>query len=224
MWDLKPLLMAGAIALPLQDQGNWQLLEYDSLPANRVEFLDRGMQVSVNQSASPIVYPLDVTTRVSRVSVSGELMNLLNVQPGSQGLAGGDDFSLKIGLVIAGDKRLNLMQRMVSAKWVRTLYGLAPEDAGIDRILFLNAVQHESNLGQQRQHPLSDLVYERNVWLLDRSGPFELHFDLELPQDVVALWLSIDGDDSRSSYSMLISSLTLEGSPITPPKRKSIIQ
>lgn len=182
------------------------------------------MLVSVNQSASPIVYPLDETKRVSRISVSGELKNLLNVQPGSQGLAGEDDFCLKIGLVIAGDKRLNYIQRMVSAEWVRTLYGLAPEDAGIDRIVFLNAVQHESQVGQQRQHPLSDLIYERNVWLLDRSGSFELNYELAVPHDVVAVWLSIDGDDSRSNYSMLISRLTLEGPQIAPPVRKSAIR
>jgi hypothetical protein len=110
---------------------------------------------------------------------------------------------------------------MISADWVKTLYGLAPADAGIDRILFLNAVQEQSQLGQQRRHPLSDLVYERNVWLLDRSGPFELHYDFESPRDVVAVWLSIDGDDSRSTYSTLISRLSLGGpqsGPATKPE------
>lgn len=211
MWNIKPLLMAGAIALPLQQQGNWQLLEYSNLPANQVEFGKTGMRVSVNQSASPIVYPLEGSRQVSRVTVSGELANLLNVRPGSQGLEGEDDFSLKLGLVIAGDKRLNFLQRMLSADWVRTLYDLAPEGVGIDRIVFLNAVQHQSQLGQQRQHPLSELVYEHNVWLIDRSGPFELQHEFENPQNVLAVWLSIDGDDSRSSYSTLISSLRLEG-------------
>jgi hypothetical protein len=208
--------MAGAIALPVQDQGNWQLLEYSSLPANRVEFRDRGMLISVDQSASPIVYPLDEIRRVSRVSVAGELMNLLDVQAGRQGLPGEDDFSLRIGLVLAGDKRLNFAQRMVSAGWVKTLYGLAPEGVGIDRIVFLNAVQDESLLGRQRQHPLSDLMYERNVWVLDREGPFDLHYDLESPRDVVAIWLSIDGDDTGSKYSTLISSLSLQGPPAAP--------
>jgi len=216
MGNLKSLLLAGAIVLPLQDQGNWQLLEYSNLPANQVEFLDRGMLVSVNQSASPIVYPLDEPTRVSRISVSGELTNLLNVGPGSQGLAGEDDFSLKVGLVVAGDRRLNFMQRMISPGWVRALHALAPEGSGIDRIVFLTAVQHQSQLGQQRQHPLSDLIYERNVWVLDRSGPFELHHELDSPLDVVGVWLSIDGDDSRSTYSVLISSLTLEGPEAEP--------
>ena len=208
--------MAGAIALPLQDPHDWQLLEFSSIPANQVEFGDRGMRVLVRGSASPIVYPLDGISQVTRVSVTGELAGLLDVDPGRQGLPGEDDFSLKIGLVVAGDKRLNFLQRMVSADWIKTLYGLAPADTGIDRILFLNAVQDESRLGLERQHPLSDLIYERNVWLLDRSGPFELHYDLESPEDIVAVWLSIDGDDSGSNYSTLISNLSLQG-----PRKKS---
>ena len=211
MLKIKPLVLAGAIVLPLHDVNRWQLLEYSNLPANRVEFSDRGMLVSVKQSASPIVYPLDGISRVTRVSVSGELTGLLDIDPGRQGQKGEDDFSLRVGLVIAGDKRLSFFQRLVSADWVKTLYGLAPADAGIDRILFLNAVQDDSQLGLRRQHPLSDLIYEHNVWLLDRGGPFELHYDLEPPQDVVAVWISIDGDDSRSSYSTLISNLSLEG-------------
>ena len=211
MWNLKPLLMAGAIALPLDQQENWQLLQYSNLPANRVEFGERGMLVTVNQSASPIVYPLDGGRRVSRIAVSGELENLLRVRPGSQGQEGEDDFSLKVGLVISGDRRLNFFQRMLSADWVKTLYSLAPDGAGIDRIVFLNAVQHESQLGQQRRHPLSELVYEHNVWLIDRAGPFELQHEFDNPQNVLAVWISIDGDDSHSSYSTLISSLRLEG-------------
>lgn len=211
MSKLKPLLLASAIVLPLQGLERWQLLEYSNLPANRVEFNDQGMLVSVDRSASPIVYPLDSISRVTRVSISGELTGLLDVEPGRQGQKGEDDFSLRVGLVIAGDRRLGFFQRLVSADWVKTLYGLAPADTGIDRILFLNAVQDESQLGLQRRHPLSDLVYERNVWLLDRSGPFDLHYDLESPRDVVAVWISIDGDDSRSGYSTLISKLSLEG-------------
>lgn len=219
---LKPLLFASAIALPLQDLDNWQLLEYSNLPSNHVEFGEQGMRVSVDRSASPIIYPLDGVSRITRVSVKGELTGLLDVDPGRQGKSGADDFSLKVGLVIAGDRRLNAFQRLVSAEWVKTLYGLAPPDIGIDRILFLNAVQDRSQLGLERQHPLSDLIYERNVWLLDRSGPFELHYDLESPREVVAVWLSIDGDDSRSSYSTLISHLSLDGAQAEPAQNKTL--
>jgi len=208
---LNTLVLAGAIALPVQHEGNWQLLEYSRLDANQVTFTDQGMAVVVDQSASPIIYPLDNPKTVTEVTVTGNLSNLLNLPNTSQGQEGSDDFSLKIGLVIAGDKTLNAVQKLFSAKWVRKLYDLAPEGSGVDRIYFLNAVQNEDLLGQQRQHPLSDLLYENNVWLLDKKGDFILTYKLENPEKVIAVWLSIDGDDTQSSYTTTIKNLLLDG-------------
>lgn len=208
---LNTLVLAGAIALPLQQTDNWQLLEYNRLDANEVTFTREGMKVEVDQSASPIIYPLDGPKTVTRVSVTGNLSNLLDVTPDVQGQKDHDDFSLKIGLVVAGEKTLNPVQKLFSAKWIKTLFDLAPEGTGVDRIYFLNAVQHENLLGQQRQHPLSDLIYENNVWLLDTSGDFSLDYRLESPQKIIAIWLSIDGDDTKSRYTTTINSLVLDG-------------
>jgi hypothetical protein len=208
---LNTLVLAGAIALPVQHDGNWQLLEYNRLDANQVTFSEAGMMVTVDQSASPVIYPLDDPKTVSKVKVTGNLSDLLNVHAASQGQKGSDDFSLKIGLVVAGDKTLNGFQKMFSAKWIRKLFDLAPEGTGVEKIYFLNAVQNQGLLGKQRQHPLSDLIYENNVWLLDKTGDFTLTYSLESPQKVIAIWLSIDGDDTRSSYTTTIKSLVLEG-------------
>ena len=208
---LNTLVLAGAIALPVQQTDNWQLLEYSRLDANQVTFTRDGMEVMVDQSASPIIYPLVDPKIVTRVSVTGNLSNLLDLPPDTQGQKGNDDFSLKIGLVVAGDKTLNPVQKLFSAKWIKTLFDLAPEGTGVDRIYFLNAVQHKNLLGQQRQHPLSELIYENNVWLLDKSGDFSLDYQLESPQKVIAIWLSIDGDDTQSRYTTTIKSLVLDG-------------
>lgn len=208
---LNTLVLAGAIALPVQQTGGWQLLEYDRLDANDVTFTREGMMVKVDQSASPIIYPLDDPRTVTRVSVSGNLSNLLNLLPNTQGQKSNDDFSLKVGLVVAGDKTLNPLQKLVSAKWIKRLFDLAPKGTGVEKIYFLNAVQEKNLLGQQRQHPLSDLIYENNVWLLDKTGDFTFSYSLEVPQQVIAVWLSIDGDDTRSKYTITIKSLVLEG-------------
>ncbi len=209
--NLNTLVLASAIALPVQQEENWQLLEYNRLAANEVSFSRQGMAVKVNQSASPIIYPLDNPLTVTRVEVSGNLSKLLDL-PATQGQKGNDDFSLKIGLVISGDKTLNAFQKLFSAKWIRKLFDLAPEGTGVEKIYFLNAVQDASLLGRQRQHPISELIFENNVWLLDESGDFSLNHDLEDPQQVIAIWLSIDGDDTRSSYTTTIKSLLLKGS------------
>jgi hypothetical protein len=206
---LNTLVLAGAIALPLQQADDWQLLEYSRLKANEVTFSRDGMKIMVDKSASPIIYPLEDPMRVTSVSLTGDLSKLLNVAADSQGDEGNDDFALKLGLVIAGKKTLNPLQKMFSAKWIKTLFDLAPEGAGIEQIYFLNAVQHRNQLGRQRQHPLSELIYENNVWLLDKPGDFSFNYQLDNPQKVIAIWLSIDGDDTRSGYTTRINSLIL---------------
>jgi hypothetical protein len=209
--NLKAALLAGVIVLPVHQMDDWQLLQFSNIEPNRVSFGPEGMAVSVEASASPIIYPLDQPRRVSRVRVTGELGGLLDVEAARQGLGDNDDFTLKIGLVVAGDKTLNGFQKLFSAEWIRTLFDLAPQGTGVDNIYFLNAVQDSRNLGLQRQHPLSELIYENNVWLLDQPGAFDLDHRLDKPREVIAVWLSIDGDNSRSDYSTLISSLRLEG-------------
>ena len=208
---LNTLVLAGAIALPVQQAEHWQLLEYNRLEANDVTFTHEGMMVAVDQSASPIIYPLDNPKTVNRVSVTGNLSNLLNLRTDIQGQKGNDDFSLKVGLVVAGEKTLNPLQKLISARWIKQLFDLAPPGTGVEKIYFLNAVQDKKLLGRQRQHPLSELIYEHNVWLLDQSGDFSLDYKLESPQKIISIWLSIDGDDTRSRYTTTINSLVLDG-------------
>ncbi|MDH3220300.1 MAG: hypothetical protein OEO19_12270 [Gammaproteobacteria bacterium] len=210
MRKIKSWALAGVIALPLHQPGAWQVLQYSSIKPNEVSFTERGMQVSVDGSASPVIFPLHEPIGIRKVEVKGRLSNLLALSEESQGLEGGDDYCLKVGLVIAGDKTLNAFQRMFSARWVKTLFELAPAGTGIDRIQFLNAVQSEALLGRRRQHPLAQIIHEENVWLLDRAGDFELSHTLGRPERVIAIWLSIDGDDSASKYTTLITSLVLE--------------
>lgn len=208
--NVKALYLAAAIALPVQQVDDWQLLQFSKIEANQVSFSPVGMAVDVDASASPIIYPLPQPMSVRRVEVSGALSNLLDVDTALQGEGRNDDFTLKIGLVVAGDKTLNGIQKLFSADWIVTLFNLAPKGAGVDSIYFLNAVQGEALLGRQRQHPLSDLIYENNVWLLEKPGEFEFTHTLDTPREVIAVWLSIDGDNSRSRYSTLIRSLRLQ--------------
>jgi hypothetical protein len=209
--NIKTMICAAAFAVPLQQVDNWQLLQYSEIEPNQVNFSQQGMTVKVTGSASPIIYPLDQPRLVRRVEVSGSLSELLALDANKQGLEGSDDFSLKIGLVVAGDKTLNGLQKLFSDNWIKTLFDLAPQGSGVENIYFLNAVQGSTMLGQQRQHPQSDLIYENNAWLLDKPGDFVMSHTLDKPRKVIAIWLSIDGDDSGSNYTTMISSLRLEG-------------
>ena len=208
--NIKAMIFAAVFAVPLQQMSDWQLVQYSGIAPNQVSFTHEGMTVEVKGSVSAIIYPLDEARLVRRIEVTGTLNKLLTLDATKQGLQDNDDFSLKIGLVVAGDKTLSSMQKLFSADWIKRLYELAPEGSGVDSIYFLNAVQASALLGQQRQHPMSDLIFENNVWLLDKPGDFALAHTLDRPRNVIAIWLSIDGDDSRSNYSTLIKSLHLE--------------
>jgi hypothetical protein len=212
--NLKAMICAAAFAVPLQQMNDWQLLQYSGIAPNQVSFTQEGMSIKVMGSASPIIYPLDAPRLVHRIEMTGSLNQLLTLNAEQQGVKGNDDFTLKVGLVIAGDKTLNGMQKWFSADWIRRLYELAPRGGGVDSIYFLNAVQDSSSLGRQRQHPLSELIFENNVWLLDKPGDFALTYSLDRPRQVIAIWISIDGDDSRSTFTTLIRSLQLDGQDV----------
>jgi len=198
-------------AVPLHQVDKWQILKYSSIKPNVVNFSKQGMKINVEESASPIILPFKNYKKVVGVEVSGELNGQLHFAKGvKQGSKGGDDFALRIGLVQRGSKTLGIFKRMVVAAWIKKLFDLAPEGSGIDRIEFLNAVAQTQILGKKRRHPLSDLLYENNVWLLDKPGKFAFKHQFKKVRDVVALWLSIDGDGTKSDYSILLQNLELQ--------------
>jgi hypothetical protein len=207
--NLKPLLLAGIFILPVDQITDWQVLEYSSLKPNQVTFSESGMTVSVDHSASPIIYPFPEPKIVTKIEVEGSLSNLLELSDGLQGNKGNDDFSLRVGLVIQGEKTLSSVQRWFSPKWVTTLFDLAPKGIGVDHIHFLSAVQFPELLEKPSEIQDSDLFSDQYTWLIDKPGDFKLKHQLKEPLSVIAIWISIDGDDSQSQYTTVINKLTI---------------
>lgn len=201
--------MAGVFALPVHQMTDWQVLEYSNLKPNQVTFSDSGMTVSVNHSASPIIYPFPETRTIRQIELEGSISNLIELSGGIQGNKGNDDFSLKVGLVVKGDKTLGSLQRMFSPKWVKTLFDLAPAGTGLDHIHFLSAVQFPELVGKHSSTQDSDLFYDEYIWLIDKPGEFKLKHQLEESLSVIAIWISIDGDDSQSKYTTVINKITV---------------
>jgi hypothetical protein len=206
-WPLKSLFFA-ALIVPLQSTDGWKILSFKKIAAHTVQFSDAGLSVRVKNSAAPLIYKFNENKLVSEIIVKGRYTGLLKFS-GLQGEKKNDDFALRIGLVVRGDKKLNFMQRAIAPQWVLELHKLAPKDEGIDRIEFFVAANNKQLLGKKRQHPLSDLLIENFVWLLDKNGDFQFSYKLEKPIDAAALWLAIDGDDTKSEFSLEISSLQL---------------
>lgn len=204
-----PAAAAGPLLVPLADQTGWQVLQYRSLPPHRIRFSAAGLEMAVDGSAMPVIYPLAPRLRVKSIRVKGRLEGALRVPPERQGEKNFDDYALRIGLVEPGERTLNFVQRQLAAAWVRKLFELAPKGSGISRIHFFNLGTERSQIGRQRQHPLSDLIVEKVVAVPAADGRFDFVHTLDSPLDTIAVWLSSDGDDTGSRFTVLIEHIEL---------------
>ena len=207
VWLVRSIM--AVVAIPLSDGEGWQNLSFSKIPANKVTHSEAGLEVAVKASASPLIYPLKKPIQISSLSVKGEVNRLVKLAEVAQGEKGADDFVLRVGFVIPGGKSLNWAQRMVAADWVLKLFSLAPKGSGVDHIYFLNLGQVEATKGREREHPLSDLIKEKNEWVISEPGMFELSANFSEPKTVAAVWISIDGDDTKSEFVTKLKSLEL---------------
>ena len=205
--------LAFAISVPMQlDKDHWQNLKYNNIPANQVTELAQGLQIQINASASPLIYVFEEAATINQVSVSGMIGSLPVIPQGlKQGEKGADDFPFRLGLVLEGDKTLNFVQKLIATSWVKILFGLAPEEAGIDHIMFLNLVNPGFQYvpGTLREHPHSKGLYtETFVGQIAADQNFNFSYQLPMPKKVIALWISADGDDTGSSYTLTVNSIS----------------
>ena len=198
-----------ALQIPLKAD-DWQILGYRGIPVNEVDFTTDGMEILVEGSAGAIVYPMQTPGKYNKLHVDAAIQGRISLDSNVQGGQGGDDFRLRVGLVYAGDKTLNLFQRTMAPKWLRTLYDLAPEGAGISRVEFYNTWQDPALEGLERLHPTTDIWREHFVLQTDAAG--RVNQTLAVPNDaeVVAVWISTDGDDTGSSFRVRIRALVLD--------------
>lgn len=200
------VLFSAVFVIPTQKKDQWEVLSYSKISANKISFSEKGINVKVRSSASPLIYPFSKPKSFKKLTVKGVLPGELNVPAGKQGTKGFDDFVLRIGLVIEGDKKLNFFQRSIAANWVKRLYSLASKGMGVDRIVFYNVQDPKGAAFKERTHPLTDLIEERIMWT-SKKGEFLFEVN-ELPQEkILALWISIDGDDTKSEFEVLIEGL-----------------
>jgi len=201
-------LMFAAMLIPIQTPENWSLQSYSSISKNEVNFSERGVLVKVNSSASPLIFPFKEKARLEGFKISGEFRGLPKLgDPSRQGDKGFDDFPLRVGFVVSGKNKLGGFQKLVAKDWVRRLFSLAPEGEGIDKILFFNITQDVHQVGTERVHPMSEFIHETFIDSVTEKGHFNYNYTFKVPIAVLAIWISIDGDDTKSAFDVLINSL-----------------
>lgn len=208
--SLKSILFA-AIVIPTDLSTNWKIEEYSNRPKNQVSFSNQGLRIQVNKSAGPLIFPLKSKSRITGFKVHGEFLGLPQfLNPTKQGEKGFDDYPLRLGFVIPGEKKLSGLKKIFAAEWVKRLYEQVPQDSGIDSVRFFNVTQNPEQVGKNRSHPSSDLIQENFFAEIKKTGRFSYDYQFEKPLDAVAVWISIDGDDTQSAFDVLISEIVLQ--------------
>jgi hypothetical protein len=198
------------IIVPVDNLENWTEVAYRGIPPNSITIENGAIRIDVDRSSSPLIYGFDEPLPLTGFTVEASWRGRLDIPADTtQGNDGADDFVLKFGIVVAGDRTLSWFQRLVAADWILRLYELAPEDSGLKNIHFFSTTQQSELVGSSRRHPLSELFYEERVVHLDGNGPFELNKLFDEPVTVLGLWISSDGDDTGSDFAVRIHSIAL---------------
>lgn len=209
-WIANRTVLMAVLVIPTKQASLWEQEKYSHIPKNEVSFSERGILIRVIRSASPLIFRLDSTKKVTGFHVRGEFRGLPNfADVGMQGEKGADDYALRVGFVIPGNKRLTGLKKLFAPAWVANLYSKAPDGSGLDRIQFFNVTQNPLQFGQHRVHPLSDLIQEDFFALASKVGAFDYDYVFKQPLEVSAVWISIDGDDTKSIFDVTISSIEL---------------
>lgn len=203
--------MWALLAIPLKGRDRWETEKFRRIPANEVTFSATGAKIKVKASASPLIFPLATEKELTGFHIRGEFNGLPKFsEVGRQGEKGADDYALRVGFVISGEKRLTGLKKMFAPAWIVNLYSKVPKGSGVDHIEFFNLTQNPAQVGQSRMHPLSDLIRENFFALVQATGPFVYDFTFRKPLKTAALWLSIDGDDTKSVYEVVLGKLELD--------------
>ncbi|MBT3236734.1 MAG: hypothetical protein HN353_12330 [Bdellovibrionales bacterium] len=213
--NLKKLFISSSILctvvlVPLPEQTLFKTIRFKGIPASKVIHFKQGLTFKVDSSNSTYIYPFRDINEIGSILVEGSMTGVLNLRGKQQGTSNADDYIFKIGLIIAGEKRLNFAQRLIAPNWVIEMENILPNNIGVERVEFYIMVSDRSILNTKRVHPLSDLFIENRVWLYDKNKKYFSHkYQLNQKMRVIGLWISSDGDNTKSKFSMTLTKIRL---------------
>lgn len=200
-----------ALVIPTNSLTDWNTEKFSGVPKNETTVSSNGLLIQVKSSAGPVIFPLKSKIKILGFKISGEFQDLPKISnPSLQGEKGFDDYPLRLGFVVPGERKLSGFKKMMAAQWVKNLYEQVKDEGGIDSVRFFNVTQNPQQVGKTRTHPASELFQEEFFAEAKHSGSFTYDYQFEKPLEAIAIWLSIDGDDTKSTFNVLISSLELK--------------
>ncbi len=212
---LSQLSLMAVMLIPLNPKSDWQELKYKSIASNKVKLAGKKLQITVNKSASPLIQKFNSDKKVVSVTVSGQrLSGSLNIPEGAQQgqtkKPKADDYLFRLGLVLEGKNKKPRIPGFLIPAWVKKMFKLAPEGKGIKHIYFLNVAEDKSSVGQKRPHPLEKkYLYEEVITSVGPEGRFKFTKSFKKPVSILGFWISSDGDDTKSQFSLEVDQISV---------------
>jgi hypothetical protein len=208
------------IAIPMGTSDGWLELKFSKITPNVIQRSETGTLVKVNGSASPLIHGFGKITPVDGIAAEVEITGNLNRLESWKEFE--EDSLLRIGLVAEGPEKLGTMGSLFAPEWVKRMFALAPKGHGLDKIYFYSVTSRKELIGKSRQHPKSKFMHEEYMFLAPiPAGPtvgstdspakpvsVSISKKFTSPIPAAGIWLSIDGDDSKSKFEVKIKSLS----------------
>jgi len=187
---------------------NFTHIQFKRIKANRITYQKQQLQIDVDNSASILMRPFETVQAINKVSFEwrsegGPLIR----DPQHELLRNGDDAVFKLGLLLKSDD--DSINPFVPSwlKQVRALLTFPSEEM----IYLVVGARHAP--GERWVGPYNKRITMISLASTDAgSGWQKSTFQFEQAQDVVALWLMADGDNTHAKFNVAIKNIVLEKS------------
>jgi hypothetical protein len=176
-------------------------IKFEKIRPTEFEFGDKQIAFKVNQSSAALIGVLDPPLMVSKISFEWKSSYQASGRTEQEMTKAGDDFPLRIGLIIKGKAP---MVPFFAPKWIKALKEILKVPS--DRMLYL-VLGSGQKPGTNWPSPYSDSIENLAVvggqtadgWIRVDAEPGAL--------ELVGYWLMADGDDRKLSFETQIRNL-----------------
>lgn len=187
---------------------SFEHIQFKKIKANHVSYQEELVQIDVDDSASILMLPFETVKPINKVSFEWRSEGRPLVKDSQHELKrSGDDAVFKLGLLLQTDDESINPFAPSWLKQVRELLTFPSEEM----IYLVVGAKHPA--GERWISPYNKRVTMISVASKDvGDGWRQSSYQFEQPQDVVALWLMADGDNTHSAFTVSIKNIVLEKS------------
>lgn len=180
-------------------------IQFKKIKANSVSYRQQELLIDVDNSASILMLPFEAVQPIVKVSFEWRSEGRPLVKDLQHELRrNGDDAVFKLGLLLVSDDETINPFAPLWLKQVRQQLNFASEEM----IYLVAGARHPP--GERWISPYNKRVTMISVASRDTdSGWQQSAYQFELPQNVVALWLMADGDNTHSAFSVSIRNIVI---------------